>query len=189
MCSCINDNNLVAAACAGDEQAMSAIVKKLMPSVEVQASAHAGSGAITRYDLIQEGLLGVLNAIYSYNPEKNASFPTYAGVCISNSIASAVRAQNRKKHRPLNSFVSLDEIEREDQLNDDPESIFSMQENMALVFKCIEEELTELERNVVKLHISGKSYEKISGELGVSVKSTDNALARARKKIKAARNI
>ncbi len=183
-----DDNELVATAVAGDEQAMSIIVKSLMPCVEVQASKFSDFGALTRNDLIQEGLLGGVRAVFSFDSTKDASFKTYAEVCIANSIATAVRNHSRKKHRPLNSYVSIDEVELSGDNPHDPESIVFMAEEMEQIKACIENELTELEYGVLMRHIAGDSYSEIAESLSVSIKSVDNALSRARKKIKEARN-
>ena len=184
-----DSDRLVEAARSGDEQAMAELLKLVMPVVESEAGKAQTFGAVTGYDLIQEGMLGFLNAVVSYQEGKGASFLTYAGVCVQNSIFSALRAQGRKKHRPLNSYVPLDELDSADKLSEsDPESLLSMQDNIACIMRCIENELTELERQVLKLHMGGSSYEQIAAQLGISIKSVDNALTRARKRIKTASN-
>lgn len=184
-----DSDRLVESARSGDEQAMMELIKLVMPVVESEAGKAQTFGAVTGYDLVQEGMLGFLNAVFSYREGGEASFLTYAGVCIKNSITSALRAQGRKKHRPLNSYVPLDELDSADKLSEsDPESVLSMQDNIACIMRCIEQDLTELERRVIKLHIGGSSYEQTARQLGISTKSVDNALTRARKKIKAASN-
>lgn len=186
----INYDALILKARGGDESAMTEIITQLMPSVESLASEKECGGSATRHDLIQEGLLGVFNAVFSYDESREASFLTYARVCIQNSITSAIRAQSRKKHRPLNSYVPLEELEVRDSLaSNDPEAVISLQEDAANIMHCIEHELTELERKVLKMHIAGKSYAEISRNLDISAKSVGNALSRARKKIKTARSI
>lgn len=184
-----DSDRLVESARSGDEQAMTELIKLVMPVVESEAGKAQTFGAVTGYDLVQEGMLGFLNAVFSYREGGEASFLTYAGVCIKNSITSALRAQGRKKHRPLNSYVPLDELDSADKLSEsDPESVLSMEDNIACIMRCIEQDLTELERRVIKLHIGGSSYEQTARQLGISTKSVDNALTRARKKIKAASN-
>ncbi|MBQ8228166.1 MAG: sigma-70 family RNA polymerase sigma factor [Clostridia bacterium] len=184
-----DDNELVAAAVAGDEQAMSGLIKSLMPCVEVQVSKFSNLGALTRHDLIQEGLLGAVRAVFSFNTDKDVLFKTYAEVCITNSIADAVRNQTRKKHTPLNSYVPIDEVELSGVNPHDPERVVFMAEEMEQIKACIDNELTDLEYGVLMRHIAGDSYDEIALDLNVSIKSVDNALARARKKIKAARNV
>ncbi len=184
-----DDNELVTAAVAGDEQAMSGLIKSLMPCIEVQVSKFPNLGSLTRSDLIQEGLLGVVRAVFSFDSSKEVRFKTYAEACISNGIADAVRNQTRKKHSPLNGYVSIDEVELSGVNPHDPERVVFMAEEMEQIKACIDNELTDLEYNVLMRHIAGDSYEEIALELNISTKSVDNALSRARKKIKAARNV
>lgn len=184
-----DDNELVAAAVAGDEQAMSAVIKNLMPCVEVQASKFSDLGAMTRHDLIQEGFLGAVRAVFGFDSQKDVKFKTYAETCIANSIADAVRSQLRKKHSPLNSYVPLEEVELTGINPHDPERVVFMAEEMEQIKSCINNELTDLEYRVLMSHIAGDSYDEIALNLNISVKSVDNALSRARKKIKAARNV
>lgn len=184
----LDDNELVSAAVAGDEQSMSVLIKSLMPCVEAQASRFSDLGALTRHDLIQEGLLGAVRAVFGFDGSKNVRFRTYAETCISNGIADAVRNQSRQKHTPLNSYVSIDEVELSGINPHDPERVISMAEEMELIKACIDNELTDLEYGVLMRHIAGYGYEEIALSLDVSTKSVDNALTRARNKIKAARN-
>lgn len=184
-----DENELVAAAVAGNEQAMSCLIRSMMPFIEVQASRFFDSGALTRNDLIQEGLLGLVRAAFGFKSDKNVLFKTYAETCVSNSIADAVRNQNRKKHSPLNSYVPIEEVEYSGFNPHDPERAVFEAEEMEQIKSCINNELTDLEYSVLMRHIAGDSYDEIAGELNVSVKSVDNALSRARKKIKASRNV
>lgn len=186
----INYDALISKARGGDESAMTEIITLLMPSVEAIASEKECGGYATRHDLIQEGLLGVFNAVFSYDQNREASFVTYAKICVQNSITSAVRAQSRKKHRPLNNYVPLEDVEISDRAaSNDPEALFSLQEDVLSIIHCINSELTELEKSVLQRHIAGKSHTQIAHELGISIKSADNALSRARKKIKSASSI
>ncbi len=184
-----SDDELVAAAVAGDEQAMSVLIKSLMPCVEVQASRFSELGALTRSDLIQEGLLGVVRAVFGFDREKGIKFSTFAETCIYNSVADAVRKQSRKKHCPLNSYVPIDEVELTGVNPHDPERVVFMAEEMEQIRTCINNSLTDLEYGVLIRHIADDSYDEIARSLDVSVKSVGNALSRARKKIKAARNM
>lgn len=181
-----NDYELISAATAGDESAMSQLIKSVMPCVEANASLNAGSGAITRYDLIQEGLIGAINAIFSFDESKGAKFSTYAEKCISNSISSAVKKNSRQKQQPLNTYVPLEDVENSLVGNSgNPESVVSMEESVGMIQSCIDTKLTPLERDVLMLHIADDSYEQISDKLGINTKAVGNALSRARQKIKA----
>lgn len=183
----LNDNELVSAARTGDNEAMSDLIKAVMPCIESIASVNAGSGTITRHDLIQEGYLGAINAIYSFDESKGVRFTTYAQACITNSIYSAVKKHNRKKQRPLNAYVPLDELDEAiGGFAPAPEALVTAREEIALILKCIDEELTSLEKDVLLAHIAGKNGKAISEQLGIEPKAVANALSRARKKIKSA---
>jgi RNA polymerase sporulation-specific sigma factor len=151
--------------------------------VEGIASAYVGRSPLTRSDLIQEGMIGLLSSVYGYNSCGCAEFKTYAHTCVSNRIISAVRNQLRDKHMPLNAYVQIDDVDLTD-IHTDPQLILDMQEKMDNLNERIENELTDLEREVLRLHIGGHNYSSIAEELSVSVKSVDNALQRARKKLK-----
>lgn len=180
-----SDKELIQAARTGDESAMSHLIKSVMPSIESVASLNAGDGAITRFDLIQEGLIGAVNAIFSFDENKGAKFSTYAQRCISNSISSALRNNSRNKQQPLNTYIPLEDIENSlAGSSGNPESVVFMEENVDIIYNCIESKLTTLERDVLLLHIADDSYEKISQKLGITTKAVGNALNRARRKIR-----
>ena len=102
---------------------------------------------------------------------------------LSNRIKSAVHAQLRKKHIPLNGYVDIDEVDISDCLSD-PQTIMDMRERFEELNESIEKKLTPLEKDVLRLHIGGHNYSSIAEVLSISVKSVDNALQRARKKLK-----
>ena len=177
------EENLLNAARNGDNGAMNELITALAPTVEKIASAYVGRSPLARGDLIQEGMIGLLSSVYGYSSDGGAEFYTYSVKCISNRIMSAVRNQLRNKHTPLNSYVLIDSIDLTDgQAN--PQTVVEMQERMSLLHQKIKTELTDLERDVLKLHISGHNYSSIAEILSVSAKTVDNALQRARKKLK-----
>lgn len=173
----------IRAARNGDKAAMNELIAALASLVESIAGAYAGRSPLTRSDLIQEGMIGLLSAIYGYSFDNGAEFITYARACVTNRVITAVRNQLRDKHTPLNSYIQLDSISVSD-LQSDPQFVVEMQEKANELNSKIENELTELERNVLRLHIGGHNYSYIAKELSVSVKSVDNALQRARKKLR-----
>ena len=179
----LNDS-VVYAARSGDKSAMVDIVAELAPIVEIVASANLGKCPLTRNDLIQEGMIGLLGAVYGYSTDGGASFRTYAAACITNSIRNAVKKQSSKKNMPLNTYISLEQLDEATDFSTDPQTLMSMQFRMGELNQLIETELTKLERDTLKLHIAGYGNRDIAEKLSVSEKSVDNALQRARRKLR-----
>ncbi len=175
--------DMLDAARNGDNEAMNELIKAFAPTVEKIAASYVGRCPLTHSDLIQEGMIGLLSSVYGYSSSGGAEFTTYSVKCISNCIMSAVRNQLRNKHIPLNSYVLIDSIDLTDgQAN--PEVVVEMQERMNLLREKISNRLSTLEQDVLKLHIAGHSYNSIAEKLSVTEKTVDNALQRARKKLK-----
>lgn len=143
-------------------------------------------------DLFQEGTLGLLNAALAYRETGEASFATYAGLCIERRMLGAYRSAARQKHIPLNSFISLnnENSDIENQFTSaqqiDPETLVINREDFKLIQRRIEEALSGLEFKVLVLYLSGRTYEEIARRLGVTVKSVDNSLQRIRRKLRKA---
>lgn len=149
-------------------------------------------------DLIQEGMIGLFKAIRDYDCGRDASFYTFADLCISRQMYSAVEASLRKKHIPLNSYVSLySRIDEEDTTSEttlenalasdkemNPEQQLIDRENVRLLEEAIERELSAAERQVLGLYLTGMSYTQIAKVLNKDEKSTDNALHRAKSKLR-----
>ena len=147
-------------------------------------------------DLIQEGMIGLYKAIRDFDPERGASFHTFADLCISRQLYTAVQASQRQKHQPLNSYVSLSDSDNEEQTssrasyaandvrNRNPEELFIARENLEDMEELIEKKLSRFERAVLRYFLSGLNYSQIADSLGKSSKATDNALQRIKKKIK-----
>ena len=177
------NEDILNAARNGDIEAMNELVTAFAPTVEKIAAAYVGRCPLTHGDLIQEGMIGLLSSVYGYSASGGAEFTTYSVKCISNRIISAVRNQLRNKHTPLNSYVLIDSIDLTDgQAN--PEVVVEMQERMNLLRERINNKLSTLEQDVLKLHIAGHNYNSIAEKLSVTEKTVDNALQRARKKLK-----
>ena len=175
--------DMIYAARNGDKTAMNQLIAALAPAVERIAGAYADKSPLSRCDLIQEGMIGLLSAVYGYRPDGCAAFQTYACACITNRIVSAVRSQLRGKNAPLNRYVSLDDVELLN-FEADPQTVVDMQEKIQSIEQKIKTELTKLERNVLELHIAGHNYSYIAATLSINEKSVDNALQRARKKLR-----
>lgn len=152
-------------------------------------------------DLIQEGMLGLFKAVRDYDYGRDASFYTFAELCISRQIYTAVQASNRKKHSPLNSYISLyqgndnqeSSVEIQSQLEaivaeegSDPEQIVIAREDYEQLEEMIEKELSAFEKQVWDLYLTGMSNTEIAKVLGKDSKSTDNALQRLKNKLKKA---
>ena len=149
-------------------------------------------------DLIQEGMIGLFKAVRDYDINHESSFYSFAELCISRQMYTALQASGRKKHSPLNTYVSIqqdsdeegagliDALENKKERN--PEEILIDQENVEAIEKIIEEELSSFERQVLELSMTGMGYVEIAKLLGRDGKSTDNALSRVKTKIRKALN-
>lgn len=149
-------------------------------------------------DLIQEGMIGLFKALRDYDSGRDASFATFADLCVSRQLYTAVQASSRKKHMPLNTYISLysgvlegDGAEETELMNAlpseggrSPEELFIARENLESLEQTIEKELSVFEKQVLDLHMTGMSYLQIAAVLGKDGKSTDNALQRIRGKLK-----
>ncbi len=137
-------------------------------------------------DLIQEGMIGLFKAIRDYDTGRDASFYTFAELCITRQIYTAIQASNRQKHVPLNTSISLSaehtvELQQED---GNPESIMIDQESGKALEKMIAKELSLFEKQVLELYLTGMTYTEIAKVLNKDQKSTDNALQRIKGKVK-----
>ena len=182
----------------GERDITDFIMNKYKNLVRSKAKSMYILGADTE-DLIQEGMIGLFKAIRDYDAGRDASFFTFAELCISRQMYTAVQASNRKKHMPLNSYISLyatadtengnkegDEfinfLGLETQKN--PEQLLIDKENVISLERKIEEELSTFEKQVLDLYLTGMSYSQIARVLGRDEKSTDNALQRMKSKIR-----
>ncbi|MBQ7613979.1 MAG: RNA polymerase sporulation sigma factor SigH [Butyrivibrio sp.] len=192
------DDELIVQVHDGDDPA---IVEYLMNKYKELVRKKANSMYILgadKDDLIQEGMIGLFKAIRDYDPGRDASFSTFADLCISRQMYSAIKSQARKKHGPLNSYISIYasredseaglETPLEDMLEADPnfvpEQYVIDQESLKTLETEIEKELSDLERQILDLYVTGMSIKKISAVLGRDEKSTDNAMQRVRSKLK-----
>ncbi|MDE5699499.1 MAG: RNA polymerase sporulation sigma factor SigH [Lachnospiraceae bacterium] len=150
-------------------------------------------------DLIQEGMIGLFKAVRDYDSGRDASFYTFADLCISRQMYNAVQASRREKHIPLNTYISLyaDMTEAESDGNStelvnviasavetNPEQLMIDRENVADIEAIIEKELSSFEKQVLDLYITGMSYSQIARVLSRDAKSTDNALQRLKAKLR-----
>ncbi len=173
-----SDENLCLRATQGDPGAEEALILRYGRVVRACARPLFLVGGDSE-DLIQEGMLGLLDAIRQFDPQRDASFRTFAEVCVRNRLRSAVRADARSKNQPLNFSVSLDEAQGESAPPLSPEEMMidreSRQERLA--------RLSPFENQVLGLYLTGVSYEDIGQRLQKSAKSVDNAVQRIRRKL------
>ena len=139
-------------------------------------------------DLIQEGMIGLFRAVRDYRPDKNASFATFANLCVERQIYKAIEISGRQKHRPLNSYISLSEEnsplkDTEDTKQQNPEEIIIDRENADIMLEKIRKKLSLFENQVLELYLEGQDYHRIAQQMEKSPKSIDNALQRIRNKI------
>lgn len=148
-------------------------------------------------DLIQEGMIGLFKAVRDYDLEKEVSFASFADLCVSRQMYTAIKLSQRQKHIPLNSYVSLyetDESEAEERQaplidrlrtlkDNNPEELFLNKEYFAMMEQELKERLSDLENRVLHLHLMGEDYRTIAKLLDKSPKSIDNALQRIKQKL------
>lgn len=194
----LSDAELLEMLNEGDDGVTDYLLEKYKNLVRSRAKSMHILGADSE-DLIQEGMIGLFKAIRDYDSGRDASFITFATLCVSRQMYSAVSASGRKKHFPLNSYISLSQGTMDENGNesgasledaisndnsDNPEALVISKENMDTIESWIETELSPLERQSLDLYLTGMNYVEIAKVLGRDEKSTDNALNRAKNKLK-----
>ena len=187
------DEELIKRLRAGEERIMDYILDKYKPLVRKKANTMYLIGGDTD-DLIQEGMIGLFKAIRDYEEEKEASFFHFAELCISRQIYTAVEASNRKKHAPLNSYVSLYSGTNEEgvvladslttSMMENPEQMMIDQENLTIFMEQLKQRLSKLECQVLDYYLAGLNYQQIAEQMEKKPKSIDNTLQRIKAKIK-----
>lgn len=195
----VSDEELIVRLRDGEEAVTDYIMNKYKNLVRNKAKSMYILGADSE-DLIQEGMIGLFKAVRDYDIGRDASFFTFADLCISRQMYTAVQASRRKKHIPLNTYVSLygDTTKAEDgeglelvnvlsSLADrSPEEEWIDRENVEVLEQTIERKLSGFEKQVLDLYVTGMSYGQIAKVLGRDEKSTDNALQRLKAKLRRA---
>ena len=194
----IPDEELISYLRDGDEKIIEYIIEKYKDLVRKKAGSMFILGA-DKEDLIQEGMIGLYNAVRDYDAGRDASFYTFADLCISRQMYKAVEAGNRKKHSPLNSYVSIYEDENDQdergegtsilekilsETGRSPEDMFIDKEQTEDLEQRIYDSLSDFERKVLNLRLTGLEYTDIARILGRDSKSTDNALSRIKIKVR-----
>lgn len=188
------DNELVLLANDGDDVAMEVLISRYKNFVRAKTRSYFLIGA-DRDDIIQEGMLGLFKAIRDFDGTKNNSFRTFAELCVTRQIITAVKTATRLKHTPLNNYVSFNKPVYEDdtektlleilnnRLELDPEEIIINKEKLEETEEKIKDNLSKFENTVLSLYLQGKNYQEIAIVLEKPAKSIDNALQRIKKKI------
>jgi RNA polymerase sporulation-specific sigma factor len=192
----LEDLQLVIRARNGDSRSMDTLIRRYTGFVRLKASSYFLAGGDSE-DLIQEGLIGLYKAVRDFRSDKETSFRSFAELCITRQIITAIKTATRFKHAPLNTYVSFSqtpagqESEGDCTLGDalpgpgvDEPSIcvISTEELQSLVF-CLGTGLSKLEADALRFYLEGSSYEEMADELGVDTKTIDNALQRVKRKI------
>lgn len=190
----ISDLQLVEMAQAGNMDAEEALIRKFKETVRIKANMYFIAGA-DEDDVVQEGMIGLIKAIRQYDPGREASFGTFAGLCITRQIISAIRMADRDKHKALNTSISLnkpmqdenEEIALVDTLRDsseqNPEAMLIIKDVVYYILHNGDNIFSEFEMQVLNELVKGNDYAAIARKLGKNTKSIDNAMQRTKKKI------
>ena len=186
----MTDEQLIRNLRGGEKAIVDYIMDKYKNLVRKEANAMYLLGG-ENDDLIQEGMIGLFKAVEDYDVEQEVSFFSFARLCITRQMYSAIEASRRKKHSPLNSYISL--YDQEDEKGSlletmeaggqsNPEELFLSKEYVTLLESELEEQLSDLESRVLYLHLMGTDYRTIAKLIDKSPKTVDNALQRIKNK-------
>ena len=196
--SAMTDEEVVSMIQAGDRPAMDYLLEKYKYLVRNKAKALFLIGG-DKDDLIQEGMIGLYKAIQDYQEDRQSSFFYFADLCISRQMYTAIKASNRKKNIPLNTYISIyaplsgengdgleketliDIIYQEDRQN--PEEMVIDKENTSMIEYELVRRLSDLEKQVLTLYMQDLKYVRIADILGTEPKTVDNALTRIKNKL------
>lgn len=190
-----NDYELLYMIREEDEVAKDMFYEKYRPMVEMKAKKYFSQIQNKGYelnDLIQEGMIGLSNAIRDFNQDEETKFATFASVCVERNIINFIREINRQKHQALNSYVSIHQESNsgrtlldilDDKSSTNPENSFILLEEQEELKEKVKENLTDFEKEVFDLRFEGFTYQEISILLNKSIKSIDGTISRIKQKI------
>ena len=196
----LDDLRLVLRARNGDRAARDELIRRYTGFVRMKASSYFLAGGEAD-DLVQEGLIGLYKAMRDFRPDKETSFRSFAELCVTRQIITAIKTATRFKHGPLNGYVSFSQAPAGQEADSDctlgealPGSyvdepsvqVISKEELRSLVF-CLGSGLSTLEADTLRLYLEDNSYEEMAEKLGCDTKTIDNALQRVKRKIVAHR--
>jgi RNA polymerase sporulation-specific sigma factor len=189
------DDELVRLAKSGDDVALAELLTKYRSFARVKARSYFLVGA-DREDIVQEGMIGLYKAIRDFNPDMLTSFRAFAELCVTRQIITAIKTATRQKHGPLNSYVSFNRPVVSDEDGDrvlgdviptvaitDPADLVISSDRIRALQRHFDDVLSDLEAEVLRLYVEGKSYQEIAESLNRHVKSIDNALQRIKRKL------
>lgn len=190
----MTDEEVVGVFNQGDKFALEYLMSKYKGFVKCRARAYYLIGG-DREDIIQEGMIGLYKAVLDYDVNKLSYFRSFADICITRQIITAIKTATRQKHIPLNSYISLNKPVYENTSNrtlldvvmenriTDPEELVIGKEDLEFMEDKIQDVLSKLELEVLSLYVSGMSYQEIAVKMDRHVKSIDNALQRIKRKL------
>src|SRR6266542_2907253 len=185
----LQDLQLVLRARNGDGAALDLLIRRYTGFVRLKASSYFLAGGDSE-DLIQEGLIGLYKAVRDFRTDKETSFRSFAELCVTRQIITAIKTATRLKHQALNHYVSFghtpagQESDGDCTLSDalpasrvaDPViQVISTEELQSLIF-CPGSGLSKLEADALRMYLEGSSYEQMAEDLGCDTKTIDNAL-------------
>jgi RNA polymerase sporulation-specific sigma factor len=192
----LEDLQLVLKARNGSQDALDGLMRRYAGFVRLKASSYFLAGG-DGDDLVQEGMIGLFKAVRDFRPDKETSFRSFAELCVTRQIITAIKTATRYKHAPLNTYVSFShtpagqESDGDCTLGDalpgpavhDPSvCVISTEELQSLVLS-LGSGLSQLESEALRLYLEGNSYEQMADELACDTKTIDNALQRVKRKI------
>ncbi len=182
--SFVDDNTLVSRAKGGDSASLSALIERYSNIVLQKANSFNNLNGLESEDLYQEGMMGFVSAVYSFDESRGVQFSTYASTLSLRRMITTLRKSNNLSNNPLTSYISLDE--NNDLLSEtpSPEEIIIFNEELSEIMNYLEDNLSKMEKKVLKLILLGVSHSEISEIIDCNKKSVDNALQRIRKKIR-----
>lgn len=181
------DEVLVLKANSGDSVAMKELVQRYSSAAQSKAARYTNlSATLDIDDLLQEALLGFISAVYTYKAGRQASFATYANVCMDNRLCNVAAAAKKKRNIPQSALVSLDDVAETQDGSLDVESAVIADEQSQSILSLFGTNLSDFEQSVFKLYLGGMGYADIAAKLNQPPKAVDNAIQRAKKKLRTA---
>jgi RNA polymerase sporulation-specific sigma factor len=192
----LEDLQLVLRARNGSQDALDGLMRRYAGFVRLKASSYFLAGG-DGDDLVQEGMIGLFKAVRDFRPDKETSFRSYAELCVTRQIITAIKTATRYKHAPLNTYVSFSHTPAGQDLDaectlgdalpgpavDDPATCVISTDELQSLLACLSSTLSPLESQVLTYYLEGRSYEAIGDLIGCDPKTVDNALQRVKRKV------